>query len=53
MRLQIEITRRFLGDARKDRAGHEAAVIQFGIRGLRVIQNYEPDEFRMVGRQIA
>src|SRR6476646_6172297 len=52
VRLKIEITRRFLGDARKDRAGDEAAVIQFGICRLRVIQNNDPDKFRMVGRKI-
>src|SRR4051812_46775291 len=52
MRLKIEITRRFLGDAREDRPRDETAVIQFGIRRLRVIQDNEPDEFRMIGRQI-
>ena len=52
MRLEIEITRRFLGDARKDRAGDEAAVIQLGIRGLRIVQDNDPDKFRMVGGKI-
>src|SRR5436190_11107195 len=52
LRLEIEITRRFLGDARKDRAGDEAAVIQLGIRGLRIVQDNDPDKFRMVGGKI-
>src|SRR5436853_1526476 len=52
MRLEIEITRRFFGDARKDRPGDEAAVIQFRIRRLRVVQNDDSDEFRMIGRKI-
>src|SRR5256885_4224650 len=52
MRLEIEIARRFLGDARKDRPGDKAAVIQFRIRRLRVVQNNDPHEFRMVRRKI-
>src|ERR1041385_6494481 len=51
-RLEIEVTRGFLGDARKDRTRDEAAVIQFRIRRLRVVENNDPDEFRMVGRKI-
>src|ERR1041385_3142074 len=50
-RLEIEVTRGFLGDARKDRTRDEAAVIQFRIRRLRVVENNDPDEFRMVGRR--
>src|ERR1043166_9336013 len=52
MRLEIEIARRLLADTREDRSGHEAAVIQFGIGRLRVVQNYDPHEFRMVGCKI-
>src|SRR5256714_4576695 len=52
MRLEIEVVRGFLGDARKDRARHQAAVIQLGIPRLRVIQDHRPDEFRMAGWKI-
>src|ERR1051326_1247185 len=52
VRLEIEIARRFLSDARKDRAGDEAAVIQFGIGGFRVVEDDDPDEFGMIGRKI-
>src|SRR5256885_12436062 len=52
LRLKIEITRGFFGDVRKDRACHESAVIQFGVGGLRIVQNHNPDKFRMVRRQI-
>ena len=52
MRLEIEIARRFLSDASKDRPRDEAAVIQFRIRRLCIVQNNDSNEFRMVGRQI-
>ena len=53
MRLKIEITRRFFRDAGKDRAGHQAAVIQFRFARVRIVQHNEPDKFRMIGRQIS
>ena len=52
LRLKIEITRRFFGDARKDRGGNEAAIIQLRVLGLGVIQHDQADEFRIFGRQV-
>ena len=52
MRLKIEITRRLLGDARKDGPGDQAAIIQLRLRGVRVVQHNESNELRMIGRQI-
>ena len=52
MRLKIEITRRLFGNARKDRARDQAAVIQLRLRRVRVVQHHESDELRILGRQI-
>src|SRR2546423_8358386 len=52
VRLEIEIARRFFGNAREDRACDEAAVIQFGVRRFRIVEDNEANEFRMVGRQV-
>ena len=52
MRLKIEITRRLFGDAGKDRPGDEAAIIQFRLGRVRVVQHDQPDKLRMIGRQI-
>ena len=53
MRLKIEITRRFFRDAGKDRTGHQAAIIQFRLARVRIVQHDESDKFRMIGRQIS
>src|SRR5213595_2198664 len=52
MRLKIEITRRLLGNARKDGTRDESAVIHLRLRRVCVVQHYKSDELWMLGRQI-
>ena len=47
LRLKIEITRRLLGDAGKDRPGDQPAVIQLRFARVRIIQHHQTDKLRM------
>src|SRR5215470_20074956 len=53
MRLKIQITGGFLGDARKNWPSNLPAVIQFRFARMRIVKHNKSDKLRMIRWQIA